>query len=166
MTINHFQVKDLHEQIKALLQEYPEIADDEQLWLDTLEGSTELHQVVQKLFNHVAECEMMASAIGDRAKKLGERKARMEKNASMGRTMIHNIMMAAGVKSLDVTEAKISISNVPKKVVITDEDVIPDFYMRISREPDKPKIKKDLEAGLVIMGATLSNGGTTILIRR
>lgn len=166
MSISPFIINNLNEQIKALLLQFPEIADDEQLLMDMLEGSTELHQVVQKLFNHIAESEMLTSAIADRAKKLADRKSRMEKNAAMGRLLIHNIMTATGVKKLDVVEAKISVVNSPDKVVITDENVIPEQYIKITREPDKLAIKKALNEGLLIDGATLSNGGTTILIRR
>lgn len=166
MAINPFMINDLEMQVKNLLLQYPDIADDEQLLVDMLEGATDFHEVIQKIFNYMAECEMMASAIGDRIAKMSARKARMEKNVSLTRTLIHKMMTDAGVKKIDVTEASISIKSTPDKVIIIEEHTIPDEYLKIKKEPDKTAIKKALDEGAIIPGATLSNGGTTISIRR
>lgn len=166
MSINPYMVNDLGQQVRALLLRYPEIADDEQLLIDMLEGSTDFHQVIQKVFNYMAECEMMASAIGDRIAKMGARKSRMEKNVSLTRNLIQQIMTDAGVKKIDVTEASISLRESPDKIIITDESLIPDEFMKIKKDPDKAALKKAFDEGKSVIGAVLSNGGTTIQIRR
>jgi len=152
-------------QIKTLFAEHPELKDDEQLLLDTIEGSTDFQAVVQKVYNYIVEAEMMAAAIHSRIVKLSDRQKRVAHNGEVGRALLHTLLTEAGVKKIDVVEATIFVGNKPRSVIITDDNLIPDEFIRIKREPDKKAIKAALEDSKTVNGATLSNGGTTIIIR-
>jgi hypothetical protein len=152
-------------QIAALKQEFPQLADDDDLLADTLEGETDLHRVVSKLVTMVRESDMMQAALAARIQDLGERRTRQTMRMNFYRGLIHRLMIAANSGPIATVEGKVSVANSPDKVIITDEAAIPDEFMRIKREPDRTLIKKALNANIYVPGATLSNGGTTIVIR-
>jgi hypothetical protein len=152
-------------QINALLSEYPQLAEDEDLLKDTLEGNTRFNEVMDKFLGDMRENETLAEAISKRIGKLRERQTRLTHRAQFYRSLMHRLMDFAGIRSVSLTEAKISVVNSPEKVIITDESAIPDDFMRITKEPNKAAIKTALKSGSIISGATLSNGGSTISVR-
>jgi len=160
-----FAAEDVVKDINALLIEFPQLADDEELLRDTLEGNTRFNEIMERFLSAMRENETLAEAVSKRVGKLRERQTRLTHRAQFYRSLMHRLMDRAGIKSLPLPEAKIVVVNSPEKVIITDEAAISDAFMRITKEPDKVAIKSALKNGTVISGATLSNGGTTISIR-
>lgn len=165
MTNPTIAAENIISQINALLDEYPQLAEDEELLKDTLEGSTRFNEVMDKFLSQMRENETLAEAISQRIGKLRERQTRLTHRAQFYRSLMHRLMDFAGIRSASLTEAKISVVNSPEKVIITDESAIPDAFMRITKEPNKAAIKTALKSGSIISGATLSNGGSTISVR-
>lgn len=157
--------EDVIKEINALLAEYPQLSDDEDLLRDTLEGNTRFNEVMERFLNAVRENETLAEAVSQRIGKLRERQTRLTHRAQFYRSLMHRLMDWAGIRSVTLPEAKISVINSPEKVIVTDENAIPDVFMRISKEPNKTAIKNALKSGSIVPGATLSNGGTTISMR-
>jgi hypothetical protein len=85
-----------------------ELKDDEQLLLDTIEGSTDFQAVVQKVYNYIVEAEMMAAAIHSRIVKLSDRQKRVAHNGEVGRALLHTLLTEAGVKKIDVRNYTVS----------------------------------------------------------
>ena len=73
-------------------------------------------------------------------------------------------MEAADVRKMEFATATLSLMNTPPQVVILNEHEIPDDFMRIKKEPNKVLLKEMLEK-MDVRGATLSNGGTSLVIR-
>lgn len=157
--------EDVIKEINALMAEYPQLAEDEELLHDTLEGNTRLHEIMERFLTAMRENETLAEAVSQRIGKLRERQTRLTHRAQFYRSLMHRLLDRAGVKSISLPEAKISVVNSPDKVIVTDESAIPDAFCRITKEPNKPAIKNALKSGTIIPGATLSNGGTTIQVR-
>jgi predicted nuclease with TOPRIM domain len=157
--------EDVIKEINALLAEYPQLNEDEELLKDTLEGNTRFNEVMEKFLSAMRENETLAEAVSQRIGKLRERQTRLTHRAQFFRSLMHRLMDWAGIKSLALPEAKISVVNSPEKVIITDESAIPDDFMRVTKEPNKAAIKTAMKSGSIIPGATLSNGGTTISVR-
>lgn len=157
--------EDVIKEIKTLLAEYPQLNEDEELLKDTLEGSTRFNEVMERFLNALRENETLAEAISQRIGKLRERQTRLTHRAQFYRSLMHRLMDWAGIRSVALPEAKISVINSPEKVIVTDESAIPDAFMRIVKEPNKTALKSALKSGSIIPGATLSNGGTTISVR-
>lgn len=157
--------EDVIKEIKALLAEYPQLTDDEELLKDTLEGNTRFNEVMERFLDALRENETLAEAISQRIGKLRERQTRLTHRAQFYRSLMHRLLDWAGIKSVTLPEAKISVINSPDKVIITDESAITDDFMRITKEPNKTAIKNALKSGSIVPGATLSNGGTTISVR-
>lgn len=157
--------EDVIRQINSLLADYPQLAEDEELLKDTLEGNTRFNELMEYFLNQMRENETLAEAISQRIGKLRERQTRLTHRAQFYRSLMQRMMDFAGIKSIALPEGKISVVNSPEKVIITDESAIPDQFMRITREPSKSAIKAALKSGNTVSGATLSNGGTTIQVR-
>lgn len=152
-------------EISTLLNDFPQLKEDEELLTDTLEGNTRFNEIMERFLSAMRENETLAEAISQRIGKLRERQTRLTHRAQFYRSLMHRLMEWSGLKSVALPEAKISVINSPEKVIVTDESAIPDDFMRISKEPNKAAIKSALKSGSIIPGATLSNGGTTISVR-
>lgn len=157
--------EDVIKEINLLMAEFPQLAEDEELLLDTLEGNTRFNEIMERFLSAMRENETLAEAVSQRIGKLRERQTRLTHRSQFYRTLMHRLLERSGVKSVALPEAKVSVVNSPDKVIITDESAIPDQFMRITKEPNKAAIKSALKNGTVISGATLSNGGTTIQVR-
>lgn len=157
--------EDVIKEINMLLAEYPQLAEDEELLKDTLEGNTRLHEIMEKFLSALRENETLAEAVSQRVGKLRERQTRLTHRANFYRALMLRLLERTGIKSVALPEAKISVVNAQTKVVILDEAAIPDSFCRITREPNKNAIKHALKSGTNIPGATLSNGGSSIQVR-
>jgi hypothetical protein len=158
-------VNDLLQQISVLKSEFPSLQDDPELLADTLEGETNLHEIIDRLVMQVRENDTLAEALTARAAMIGDRRTRATTRMNFCRALIYKLMIAAGADKIKTTEGNVSVVNSPEKVIITDESAIPEGFMRIKKEPDKTAIKKALSSGKNVSGASLSNGGTTLMIR-
>jgi len=150
--------------IEALKLSFPELADDEESWLLTLESETDLTELMRKLERQRREADAHAEALELVIKDYKLRKYLMGKREEAMRALAMKLLTAAEVDKLQMPEATYSLRNVPPSVVITDEASLPDAACRFKREPDKTAIKSMLDVGEV-PGATMSNGGRTLSIR-
>ena len=66
-------------------------------------------------------------------------------------------MNTAELKRAELPEATLSVRSGQPKVLIINEQEIPDEYMRIKKEPDKTRIKAALSGNQNVPGAALSN---------
>lgn len=155
----------LEQTINALRVQFPQLADDEDLLIDVLEGETNFHDVIAVLAKEIKVSKGQVSGIKEVIKELKDRQSRYEAREEFARGLIHKLMEMAGVKKLTLPVATVNITNVAPSVVITDEDAIPDTFMRIKKEPNKSAIKSAIEAGQSVSGAVMSNGSTTVSIR-
>ena len=157
--------EDVVKEVNALLHDYPQLTDDDELLRDMLEGNTRFNDIMEKFLSAMRENETLAEAISQRIGKLRERQTRLTHRAQFYRSLMHRLLERTGLKSVVLPEAKVSVVNSPEKVIIIDETAIPDAFCRITKEPNKTAIKNALKSGTIIPGASLSNGGTTIQVR-
>ncbi len=152
-------------QIELLRLRYPQIWDDDDTLGIGLEGETDLHEVLAIVVLRMRNAE--ALAIGDNVliNDLKERRDRFDQRAEAMRSLAFKLMDAAGVRKLELPIATLSIRAGQPRVIITDEAALPDYCMRIKREPDKLVIKDRLQRGDDIPGAELSNSEPTLAVR-
>lgn len=128
-----------------------------------------LAERVQSLLDDRDDALALAASIDERMKQMRERKERLKDTADSLLRQIANALEAEGMPSLRLPEATVSLKQVPPSVEITDEDAVPPSYWRVkpeTRELDKKALLEDLKQGVIVDGAMLSNGGTTVQIRR
>lgn len=163
--MNNFHVAMLESKINELLLSFPELLEDEVLWMDTLEGETNIDKVINKLLSNIADDGELADSVADTIRKMQERKKRFEKRVEFNRALIQHILETANIKKMELPLGTVSLRAKPASVLIFDESAIPDKYMRIKKEPDKTAIKAALESKEEVSGALLSNGGIGLTVR-
>lgn len=151
--------------IDALLAAYPELAEDEDLRADMLEGETDLHSVLTRLVAIERDADAMIKAIADRARDLSGRKARYEKRKDAMRGLMLRVMQAAGATKAPLAEATVSVGKGRTGVDIVDADALPDTLVRVERVPDKKAIMERLAANENVPGAVLREATATVTVR-
>jgi hypothetical protein len=152
-------------QIESLLISYPELADDEVLRADMIEGSTDLVEFLRKLETARQQATATAAAIGTLIDNWRQRQSRFERRDQAIRDLMLQLLQAAHLRKLELPECTLSIRIGVPRVIIVDETEIPDEYLRIVSSPDKTKIKAALSEFKPVPGATLSNAEDNLTVR-
>ena len=161
MKINPFELKT---KIQAMLAEFPELNDDEQFKLDTLEAETDLFEVLSMTLSHIRQATTMQDAIDLRLKDLKARKERYEQREEAWRRFAKQLMETAHLRNIVLTEATMSIRNGQPSVRIIEEMLLPKKFWRVKREPNVAAIKDALKSGTEVPGAALNNAPDTLTI--
>lgn len=140
--------------------------EDEQAFLDTLEGASDVTEAARRVVRWIIEQQAAEASCRDLAETYTAR-ARMfatrQKNAKGG---LLDLLNELGVKSVPLPEATLSAKALGVSVVgDADPATLPDALVRIKREPDKAAIKAALEMGELVPGYSLSNGGQTLQMK-
>lgn len=152
------------QQITALALQYPELKDDEDGWMLSVESETDVHDFLRQIERRRQEAAAFAGGIASNIAELELRQQRYENRERAMRSLAFKIMQVADIFKAELPEATMSIRPGTSKVIITNEEAIPDILCRIKREPDKTKLKEHLLNG-PIAGAILSNAEPTLSIR-
>ncbi len=155
----------VRQQVANLLLEHPELADDDILRADLIEGQTEAFDLMRACEAKRREACTLAAGIASTMAELDARLGRFQRREQAMRTLIYRLMATADLRKLELPEATISIRNGVPKIIIMDEDEIPDAYMRVKKEPDRAKISAALKSGTTVEGTLLSNSEDTLSIR-
>lgn len=181
-------VNAIRDQLAALGQNEPDLLDI------SIESETGFAELVDELLEGDAEDDVMIAALKAREDDLKARRERFAKRKETRRALIQSGMDMAGLPKLERPLGTISLAARPASAIITDESVIPSqFWKRADptldkkgltaalRERDKVvssamEISSEEERATAlaaanaahpeIPGATLSNGGASITIRR
>ena len=161
-----FDVTLLEQVINSLFDSYPELKDDEELRLDTLHGCTNFVEIIDSLLLRTQDAEALAGACDNMIKEIKKRKDRFDTRSNFNRDLIKRLMEIADIRKLELATGTVSVTNTSPSVVIVDEALLPSEFLRIKSEPNKTAIKDALLGGNTVTGASMSNGGTTLTIRR
>jgi hypothetical protein len=156
--------KYVQDEITTLLLAHPELAEDEVLRADSIEGETGTFEFLSGIVRKVGATNAMALGTSDYIEELSRRKARLERRADALRGLIVKIMDSASIRKAELPEATLSIRSGQQKVLIINEREIPDDFMRMRKEPDKTRIKAAMLANENVPGAVLSNGQPSLAI--
>lgn len=152
-------------EISRLLTVYPDIAEDTELLADTLEGETRLHEILERALSARQEAETMALAIKERETALKARRERYEQQSEAYKALMLHLMQYASQDKVTLVEATLSITKPRTSVEVTNEEDLPQGYFQTKKIADKTAIKKAIEAGETIPGASLKTGDAGLTIR-
>ena len=152
------------ESIRRLLVQYPELEHDADFRRDVIEGQTSFAIVIERLVRETREIKGTIAGLTDAQAELGAKiEAKAKRNEAV-RDAIAGMMEAAALDSFGSKSAKISFGAASKSVVVTDVDLLPDQYRKVTVTPIKTEIKRAIEAGVTVPGAELSNGQRALRI--
>jgi len=159
-----YDIETLKVQISLLMDRHPELADDIDLRADMLEGSTDLHKIMERLLNEEREADELIEAVKERIEKLSVRRTMFRSRQASIRDVMMGILQRADLRKIALPEATISITRRGPAVQLIDEALVPDVFCRFKREVSKTAIKEALNAGEEVPGAVLDNGSETLRI--
>ena len=157
-------VDHIRQQISNLLLACPELAEDEILRADMIEGETDANTFLSECERKRVEAKWLAASIEFHQEELDERKKRFERREQAMRNLMFKIMEAADLKKVELPEVTLSIRQGVPKVIITTEELLPLEMWRFTKSPDKTKIKETIQGGTPVAGAEMSNAEPTLSI--
>ena len=154
-----------YETIKAhLMEEYDDL-DDETL-ADTLEGLTDLREILAATLRSALDDEAFAQGLKERIEAMRARLLRLKSRAQHKRSACARAMAQTDIKRIMAPDLTVSLRQGPPKLVIEDEASIPEAYWKV---PDpvlsRTELKQAMQAGRSVPGAELAEADLTISVR-
>lgn len=142
----------------------PEI--DEQTLADTVEGLTDMHEILAAILRSALEDEALAVGLKGRIADMQERLDRFQDRASKRRQIAKDVMIELDLKKLTAPDFTASIRAGMPALMVIDEAAVPSIYW----QPQDPRLNRqgllaDLKQGESIAGAALSNGQPVLSVR-
>lgn len=151
--------------VTYMTEELAPYSDDLETFWDTLDGETDILDVVGHTLEALLIAEEDEKACRAKAKRFTDL-ADKHKSMRLGlKKFLHNIMKLTNQKKIPHRNGTVSLRKGAQSVVIHNEKEIPSQLCTVTVTPDKAEIKKQLEAGVQIDGAELVTGPETISIR-
>jgi hypothetical protein len=149
---------------ERLLSDYPEI--DEDTLRDTLEGITNLHEMIAAIIRSALVDEALQTGLRTRLDDMRQRLTRLEERGAKKRQLALETMCEVGLKKLKQPDFTASARIGMPSLIIMSEELVPPAYW----VPQPPKLNRqalltDLKRGAAIPGALLGNPKPTLAVR-
>jgi hypothetical protein len=151
----------VRERIRAL---EPEL--DEQTLADTVEGLTDLHEILAAIVRARWPMRRCATGLKSRITEMQERLERLQNRAAKRRQVVKDTMVELDLKKLTAPDFSASIRPGMPALLVIDEAAVPSIYWE-PREPrlDRQGLLAELKQGAEITGVTLSNPEPVLSVR-
>jgi hypothetical protein len=151
--------------IQDLLARHPELREDDEALVLSLESETDAMAVCERLVRKIKETEAHRDGCAGYIRELKSRQDLLDMRADNIRATLITIMTAAGVKLLPLSIATLSLRHV-SHVTIIESELIPQLFRRFPPwEPMKNLIGATLKSGQHVPGAAMSNPEPSLSIR-
>lgn len=139
---------------------------DEQTLADTVEGLTDLHEILAAIIRAALADEALANGLKGRIGEMQDRLERLSDRALQRRRIVKDTMVELDLTKLTAPDFTASVRAGLPALVVLNEEAVPKVYW----EPGQPRLKRqvlanDLKAGSEIAGATLSNSEPILSVR-
>jgi len=156
--INYRSIRD---RIRA---EDPQI--DEQTLADTVEGLTDLHEIVAAIIRAALTDEVLATGLKCRIADMQGRLDRLGDRASKRRQIAKDVMVGLDIKKITAPDFTVSIRPGLPALLVLDEAAVPSIYW----QPSEPRLNRqellsELKEGADIKGVALSNPEPVLSVR-
>jgi hypothetical protein len=151
----------LADQLKGLYQDI----DDETL-LDTLEGISDLPELIQGLIRSSLEDDVLISALKQRVEDMQARLSRLKDRFERKRELASWAMTNAEILKMQTADFTLSLRQGPPRLDVLDQEKVPAEYL----VPQPPRLDRSaligaLKRGDVIQGAVLVEGQMHVAVR-
>jgi len=141
------------------------VGDDDDCFLDTLDGETDAMDVLGKLIQERQEIQANEVAVKALAKTYQERAAKLNAKADAISQTIGHLLDAIGSKKVAHPLATVSRTKARQSVLVTNPEEIPTQLTKVKRSPDLVAIREQLEAGEFVPGAEIKLGNPGVTVR-
>jgi hypothetical protein len=152
---------EIRDRIRA---EDPEI--DEQTLGDTVEGLTDVHEIIIAIIRSALVDEALANGLRDRVEEMEDRLRRLQDRATKRREIAKDAMIHLDLRKIAAPDFLVSIRSGSPYLAVIDEGAVPSIYW----EPGAPRLKRqellnELKSGSEIEGVALSNPEPVLNVR-
>ena len=139
---------------------------DEQTLTDTVEGLTDLHEILAAIVRAALADEALAAGLKGRIAEMQERLERLQERAAKRRQIVKDTMVELDLKKLTAPDFSASIRPGMPALLVIDEAAVPSIYWE-PREPrlDRQGLLAELKQGAEITGVALSNPEPVLSVR-
>jgi hypothetical protein len=139
---------------------------DEQILADTVEGLTDLHEIVAAIVRSALADEALATGLKVRIAEMQERLDCLQDRAAKRRKIAKDVMVELDLKKITAPDFTISIRPGLPHLLVLDEAAVPSMYWE-PRDPrlDRQGLLNDLKDGADITGVALSNPEPVLSVR-
>lgn len=149
---------------EALVCKYTDL-DDETL-TDTLEGLTDLNEILAAFVRSALDDEALAAGLSTRLAAMKARLDRLTQRAKIKRSLVLDAMTKADLKRLVASDFTVSVRNGTASLEVIEETRIPkDYWKPQPAKLDRQSLIKDLRSGTVIAGAQLGPRTSQLSVR-
>src|ERR1700690_2172770 len=139
---------------------------DEQTLADTVEGLTDVHEILAAVVRAALADEALATGLKCRISDMQGRLDRLQDRAAKRRQIAKDVMVELDLKKLTAPDFTASIRPGLPALVVLNEDAVPKTYW----EPGEPRLRRqvlacDLKGGAEVAGAALSNPEPVLSVR-
>jgi Siphovirus Gp157 len=139
---------------------------DEQTLADTIEGLTDVHEILAAIVRAALADEALATGLKCRISDMQGRLERLQERAAKRRQIAKDVMVELDLKKLNAPDFTASIREGLPSLIVLNEDAVPKTYW----DPGEPRLRRqilayDLKGGAEIAGATLSNPEPVLSVR-
>jgi hypothetical protein len=147
-----------------ILAENPQI--DEQTLADTVDGLTDLHEILMAVIRAALADQALATGLEGRIGEMEARRNRLHDRAAKRRQIAKDVMVELDLKKLSAPDFTASIRPGTPALMVIDEAAVPSIYWE-PREPrlNRQELANDLKQGAEIAGVTLSNPEPVLSVR-
>ena len=139
---------------------------DEQTLADTVEGLTDLHEIVIAIIRSALADEALATGLKSRIGDMQERLDRLQDRASKRRQIAKDVMVELDVKKITAPDFTVSVRPGTPALLVLDEAVVPSIYWQpVAPRLNRQELLSELKEGADIKGVTLSNTEPVLSVR-
>ena len=151
----------LHEKI---IQEFP--GNDDETIRDTLEGITDLHEMIAAVIRSALVDEALQAGLRSRMDDMKERLSRLEVRSSKKRDLALHALSEVGLAKLEQPDFTASTrTGSPSLIVISEQTIPPAYWLPQRPKLDRQGLLGELKRGAAIPGAELSNPKPVLMVR-
>lgn len=153
--------RSVRERIRA---EDPSI--DEQTLADTVEGLTDLHEIVAAIVRAALADDALATGLKNRIADMQGRLDRLQDRGSKRRQIAKDVMVELDLKKITAPDFTVSIRPGMPALLVLDEAAVPSIYW----QPSAPRLNRqgllsELKDGAEVTGVALSNPEPVLSVR-
>ena len=157
--ISHYLI--LADQLKALYQDI-----DEETLHDTLEGISELPDLIKAVIRSSLEDEVLISALKQRIEDMQVRLSRLRDRFDRKRELASWAMTNADLQKIQTDDFTLSLRQGPPRLEVSDQEKIPsEFFLPQPPKLDRASLISVLKRGDVVPGSLLVNGEMHVAVR-
>ena len=139
---------------------------DEQTLADTVEGLTDVHEILAAIVRAALADEALATGLKSRIAEMQDRLARLQDCSTKRRQIARDVMIELDIKKITAPDFTASVRPGMPALLVLDEVAVPSIYW----QPVAPRLNRqglltELKDGADIKGVTLSDPEPVLSVR-